>query len=865
MNEHSKGKSKKVLASLVMGINAVNVFAPMVQAVDKMADYEGQVLNNPPKEIALDKKISDETAGYDTLDTVAGYVNNLVFQKAYAWTSNVTSGNTSVGTMVYGDVMNITNAAVAVGTMYGGYQYASSGGVGTVGTMSGGRQHVSSGGVGAVGTINGSGGEQLVYGGGVGTVVAMNDGEQVVYSGGVGTVVAMNYGAQAIEAGGVGTVVTMSSGVQGIETGAVGIVETMENGGQWVLGTGTVGTMNDGEQLVYSGAVGTVETMSGGAQVIDAGGVGTVVTMSSGVQNVYSGAVGTVETMNGGEQNITGGAVGTVVTMNSGEQYVQMGGTGTVEVMNDGVQYITSGATGTVETMNGGEQYVYSGAVPKITNFLGGSQIIYIANAIVSGQVVNGGTQIMKEAGTFDGTILNSGMLAYETAAGIVKDLTMNGGTVVFGADSDTYSLSDSFTANGGTVDMTKRRDGIPVKSYEVLNIDSLNGSGVTFLVDTDLAGETNSDKINIISSTPGTRYIQVLDSSLASGSTVIGMRSLLIATDDSGNSIFEGKALDTGGLWDLTPVIESDDGVNWYLRKIEKKENPSTEALTANISSTYALWRSALTDDNLRLRLGDLRLTEEKTGVWARVKANSMSGDGYDAKSQVFQVGYDKAVGKNVFGVAVDQTNTSSDLTNGKSDGSMTGISLYMTNYKDNGMYSDIVLRGGKLRNDMDSYGEYPDKLDIDTFGYSASYEIGKTIEQGNGWFIEPQGQLVYGHLNGGEYTTNRGVVVDRNGVNSLIARLGFVVGQRNETSDYYLKANFYREFLGKDKMDLRAANGETMDYASENKGNWFELGLGGNVKLAKETYFYGDVSKSFGGDIKKKWQVNAGVRFTW
>ena len=95
------------------------------------------------------------------------------------------------------------------------------------------------------------------------------------------------------------------------------------------------------------------------------------------------------------------------------------------------------------------------------------------------------------------------------------------------------------------------------------------------------------------------------------------------------------------------------------------------------------------------------------------------MSGNDYDAKSQVFQVGYDKAVGKNVFGVAVDQTNTSSDLTNGKSDGSMTGISLYMASYKDNGMYSDIVLRGGKLRNDMDSYGVDPDKLDIDTFGY--------------------------------------------------------------------------------------------------------------------------------------------------
>ena len=64
---------------------------------------------------------------------------------------------------------------------------------------------------------------------------------------------------------------------------------------------------------------------------------------------------------------------------------------------------------------------------------------------------------------------------------------------------------------------------------------------------------------------------------------------------------------------------------------------------------------------------------------------------------------------------------------------------------------------------------------------------------------------------------------------------------------------------------MDLMAANGEYMGYERENKGNWFELGIGGNVKLAEKTYLYGDVAKTFGGDIKKKWQVNAGMRFTW
>ncbi len=76
---------------------------------------------------------------------------------------------------------------------------------------------------------------------------------------------------------------------------------------------------------------------------------------------------------------------------------------------------------------------------------------------------------------------------------------------------------------------------------------------------------------------------------------------------------------------------------------------------------------------------------------------------------------------------------------------------------------------------------------------------------------------------------------------------------------------ANAYREFLGKEKMFLRAANGEIMDYETDYKENWFELGIGGSVKLAEKTYLYGDVLKSFGGDIKKKWQLNLGMKYTW
>ena len=44
---------------------------------------------------------------------------------------------------------------------------------------------------------------------------------------------------------------------------------------------------------------------------------------------------------------------------------------------------------------------------------------------------------------------------------------------------------------------------------------------------------------------------------------------------------------------------------------------------------------------------------------------------------------------------------------------------------------------------------------------------------------------------------------------------------------------------------------------------GTWCELALGGNMQLAKNNNLYFDVTRSFGGDFQKQWQVNAGVRF--
>lgn len=62
-----------------------------------------------------------------------------------------------------------------------------------------------------------------------------------------------------------------------------------------------------------------------------------------------------------------------------------------------------------------------------------------------------------------------------------------------------------------------------------------------------------------------------------------------------------------------------------------------------------------------------------------------------------------------------------------------------------------------------------------------------------------------------------------------------------------------------------MQAANGEMLSKRTEYSDTWFEVGLGTNIKLSQTSYFYGDIERSFGGDIEKKWQINAGVRFSF
>ena len=746
-----------------------------------------------------------KTLDYTVLPQTLEFVDNLIFNKAEAQDYIVSAGSETIGSFVDGDNLNVYN-----------------------------------------------GGRVVVY--------SMNGGTQFIKDGGIGTVEIMNGGSQYIKSNGLGIVETMNDGVQYISSGGVGIIEMMNGGRQDVSngGKGTVQHMVNGEQYVYDEGLGEISTMDGGEQRIGSKGNGTVYIMNSGGQFVHDDGVGYIDNLNNGFQSVEAGK-GNVSLMNDGAQLIKSGGDGTVENMNGGVQIIYEGI-GTVENLNNGIQSI-SGGTALNTDLHGGMQWVY------------GGTAL--------NTTIYGGTAAFINNAAIVEDVTMTGGEYLLGADGGSYNIGGKFEFTGGNFDMTKDISGTATGSYENLTIDNLQQGGGTFVMDTDLASEKNGDKINITNANAGTSYIQVNDASLLNGA-VIGHKNLLLVTVDNGTATFVGKELNNGGLWTLTAEIENGTNVTdaagnvignekeWYLTHVERAVNNDTQVLLDGSDNSYALWRN--TNDTLRKRLGDLHYRTNEIdgdGIWVRYTGGKFAGSGFDSSYNMYQLGYDKADNaKSTYGFAVESGTGHADYSFGSGKDKLFTGSFYGTWTGDDGSYTDVVAKIGQFDTDIKSYGDYPDKASYKNRAYSLSVEYGKTIEvnKERGTFIEPQLQFIAGRLSGCDYTTDRGNNVHLGGVNSYIGRVGFVAGQKTpDGNDVYIKASALHEFGGSRDIYMQAANGERLSTSKDYSDTWFEIGLGTNIKLSQTSYFYGDIERSFGGDIKKKWQINAGVRYSF
>lgn len=302
------------------------------------------------------------------------------------------------------------------------------------------------------------------------------------------------------------------------------------------------------------------------------------------------------------------------------------------------------------------------------------------------------------------------------------------------------------------------------------------------------------------------------------------------------------------------------------YVANVKQKSSTITIDNIKNVAATAIVaWRQE--DSTLSQRLGELRESDGGQGIWVRMSRGEFEYDGeYKNQYNFFQMGYDWAAGSWHYGAAVSHNDGQTTYTHGDGENRSTSLSLYGTWLGDKGHYADIVLKQGRLSNDFDIYTEAGHTSgDYDAWGTSLSGEYGMKVDLDGGWYVTPQAQLTLMRIGGEDYTTNNGIKVNQDSLESAVGRVGFEVGKRiSNSGSIYAKASLLHDFAGSADTYL-SHKGLTNSYHQDIGDTWCEAGIGFNYKTSENSYVYADVVKTFGGDVETPWQWNAGMRWTF
>ena len=430
-------------------------------------------------------------------------------------------------------------------------------------------------------------------------------------------------------------------------------------------------------------------------------------------------------------------------------------------------------------------------------------------------------------------------------ASSFVNNLTMNGGIININGDASQTVNLDTVSGNGGTINMkTTLADNGFETANVVLGIDGAN----------------DSVKGNMAVNFTGITADDVNDANTA-------MEQLVSNISVNGTQEnFSADANIKEGL--LKGAINADIANDGNLVAGSVRQNTSTTTMDnmRDIASVALIaWRQE--DSTLSQRLGELRNSEGDQGIWVRMNRGEFEyGGKFKNQYNFFQIGYDKAYGDWHYGAAISHNDGQTTYSDGNGDNSSTSLSLYGTWLGDKGHYADIVLKEGRLSNEFENYAEAGyTKGDYDAWGTSISGEYGRKIDLNDGWFVTPQAQMTYMYITGEDYTTNNGISVSQDSMQSVVGRVGFEIGKNiSDNGSIYAKASLLHEFAG-DADTYLSMEGISNSYTQDLSDTWYEAGIGFNYKTSANSYVYADVVKTYGGDIETPWQWNAGMRWTF
>ena len=282
-------------------------------------------------------------------------------------------------------------------------------------------------------------------------------------------------------------------------------------------------------------------------------------------------------------------------------------------------------------------------------------------------------------------------------------------------------------------------------------------------------------------------------------------------------------------------------------------------------------IWRNEINDMNKRL--GELRdSSDDANGVWARVyNGKAKFGDQkITNKYTAFQFGYDRQVANGLWlGGAMSWTDGDSDFAVGGGDNSLMALTAYGSKLWDNGMFVDVTGKFGRIKNELDiRLANGRSSADYDANAVSVSAEAGwRVYPLNNGFFVEPQVEMMYGHVESVDYTTSTGVKVNQDSAETLIGRAGFVMGLKcpADRGNAYVRASVLHDWEGDANFKFSKDGVNSRAISESLGGTWYEYGIGANFNATKQLHIYADVEAANGGEVDTDYRVNLGMRYSF
>lgn len=691
-------------------------------------------------------------------------------------------------------------------------------------------------------------------------------------------------------------------------TGKTGVVA--DGAGSKVLLSGNSNITAEGDGIVASG---------GG--IVEAAGI-TNVTAGAGRKAVRAGAGSSVSLQSGklkGDVEADGGTVFLREAKTEGNAAAAAGGS--INLTDGSVSGAATADNGTIETentnvvngafaLNGGKLKLRNGKISGGVKTDAGSAADVVmdraGNALKGDVSGEGQTDItLSNGGNWDGNSAGSG----KTQVKVGNGSTWTGTSMNSNTDVDLEgkwkqtgnSKVRKLISNNGVLDKTASESGNtdigklsgrlsliyvhdktnPTKVLGGSTFVATADAGSTVDMITDNAGlDTNSDKAadkNKVSEVLNAMAGKLQYTGYQNGERNLKGKLRIAEGLTSSSAGLKTEALsfkrDGRGYFDYTPAKPNKPEI-----ETGDYETSIMSSTRSALTSSILVWRNDMND--MYKRMGDLRIGAE-SGLWARAYGGRISYDANNAYMKnsywAAQVGIDKrlASGWHVGGAFGYNDGSATYRYGGKGDPKLYTLAAYATRVSEDGQYVDVIAKAGKLSNKFTAYNKYSAPAlrnyvegKYDTYGYGISAEYGKKIRMGKG-FVTPQAELTWSWLSSDSFDaaapSGESMRVNQSSVNSLIGRLGVVAGVESDKGNFYAKASLFHEFDG-DGHILFSEPGKTGKRSSFSlKDTWAEIALGGNYYLSPRSMIYADFTKSFGGDYKVDWRINAGIRFSF